>query len=128
MQYWLEEYRKIYRCKIVKEMKDKLKLTHQGTKQVKHTIANVLSCVWAIYEGKWDVRWSVWKAVSQQSWYSWKIIKWWGVGEKTFKNLTKPCLSKIFAIQEGGHISTLTFNEWLARRNTSKFNRITTIV
>ena len=49
-----EEYREISRCKTAKEMWDKLQITHEGTKQVRQTKANMLIHEYELFHMKED--------------------------------------------------------------------------
>ena len=49
-----EEYRKISKCKTTKEMWDKLKLTHEGTKQVRQTKVDMLIHEYELFHMKED--------------------------------------------------------------------------
>ncbi|XP_016185068.1 uncharacterized protein LOC107626683 [Arachis ipaensis] len=49
-----EEYRKVSRCKTAKEIWDKLRLTHEGTKQVRETIIDMLMKEYEMFNMKED--------------------------------------------------------------------------
>ena len=99
-----EEYRKISRCQIAKKMQDKLQLTHEGTTQVRQTKANMLTHEYELFHMKEDEnidemfeRLSVIVnnlGILGKSYTNKELVR------KVLRNLTKPWLSKILAIQE----------------------------
>ena len=96
-------------------MWDKLQITHEGTKQVRQTKANMLIYEYELFHMKEDEnidemfeRLSVIinnLGVLGKSYTDEELVR------KVLRSLKKPWLSKISAIQEGHDISTLTYDE-----------------
>ena len=110
-----EEYRKISQCKTTKEMWDKLEITHEGTRQIRQTKADMLTHEYELFHMKEDEK--IDKMFERLS----VIINNFDVLRKTLtdeelarkflRSLTRPWLSKISTIQEGRDISTLIYDE-----------------